>query len=574
MRKMNRKNKNSKKYSFLQILRYALILVIFVLIIRQWQTSATRVTKHPRFAYETTQLLGAGQENYDVKQYQIFLSVQLDSFYFNGNLQGITQIKFSALDKNLSEIFLNLSSEMRVDSIPQALKYGQENNLLHIWLKNSVPPNTDAEVRIYYHGWPKIYHQWIQGWKLKTVLQNGEKTPVINTVNPPYGAQTWFPCKDDPADKADSVSVIVNVPDSLLAVSNGRLEKKISTTGNRISYFWKESYPISTYLITVNIGEFIRYSRTYHAKNGYFFPIEIYCFPSDTSAVDLVFRQLNQMFDFFTTHLGDYPFRKERYAMIKAFFAGGMENQTISSVDKIDPSREKLFAHELAHQWLGDMVTPKTFHDSWINEGLATYFTGLYLKYFYGETAFRHFMNVNKYLDSGKMRTETITNPDSVYNYNRVYKRSSWFFYMLHQYLGDSVFYQSVRFCLNQFAYSTIDMKDLQQVFEKISGKDLSRFFREWILSDDVPTLDCRVELQEKSLGTNIYAVKIKQLQDSDFPFLLPLEMKFGSVAKDSIVKFELFKKNQSFEIHLPFLADQFVLDPSQKILMNSEVRF
>jgi len=564
-----------RKYKYRYLIIYLLILAVFVFILRVWHYASARYATSYKYEYENIVKPQTDQWNYDVKHYDIYLKVYIDTTLTSGKLSGRVKILFSALTENLNTISLNLSSNMTVDSIPEAEQYTHIKNQIQLTIRKTLTKNDTGSVTIYYHGWPKQYHKWILGWKLAIHTNNkGKASPWITTVNPPFGAQTWFPCKDTPSDKVDSVNISVDVPDSLIVVSNGRLIKSHPTTDGRKIFFWKEKYPIATYLIAVNIGQFLKFERTYLSKNGFSINLQIYSFEPDSSMIDLIFKQLENMFNFFNNLLGPYPFRDEKYAMVPFSTDGGMENQTVSSVDQIDPSRENLYVHELVHQWLGNMITNETFHDSWINEGLATYFTGLYIKYNKGESAFRYYMNSHRYLRQGKMKVQFITHPDSVYHRGRVYDRSNWFFHMLHQFIGDEKFYQGIRYCLKKYAFGTVNENKLRKVFEEVSQLDLKRFFNQWIEKGDVPILKCKVEAQYPSEIPPKYIVYVKQITHGKEPYFLPVDFQFKSFSRDTIITLNVDQFENKFEVNLPFFADKIYVDPLQKLLVSTELIF
>ncbi len=571
-----RKNKSSRKnYFYYRLIAYPFLIFIFIFATYQLQNYSTKIHRNKDYQFLSVSLPEKAGNRYDVTFYDIALEVEIDSSLQSGVLNGRAKIRFRSTVNGLKDIRLNFTNRLSVDSIPDAESFHHKNSILKIKLGYPLQKNEFGEVEIFYHGWPSPYHEWIQGWRLHVhTSDDSSRSPWLCTMNPPFGAQTWFPCKDDPADKADSARFRVTVPENLTVVCNGKLVNIRNEKDGHRTFIWKETYPISVYLMAVNFGEFSLFTRQYIPPAGRSFPVQIYCFPEDSFSVDLVFTQLMNMLDYFIGVLGPYPFDREKYAMVVFPVRGGMENQTVSSVHQITPRRENLYAHELIHQWIGDMVTHSSFHDSWIQEGLATYFTGLYLKHYYGESAFHNFMKTHLYLKKGKIRVEKILIPDSVYHYGRVYGKGSWFFYMLHQIIGDDAFFEGIRHCLQTYAYRNISSDELREIFEQESNRDLSYFFTQWTKQPYTPILKCKVELQNTTQSYNQYSIEIKQIQKGTHPYILPIEMKFSSSRRDTVLVFEIHKKKQKFITYLPFQANSIELDPDQKLLIASELEF
>ncbi len=561
------------KTAYHRILIFPLVIALFILIIYQMQKNVERAALNTEYQYSVIQPNLEKEKNYDVLYYKIRLNVEVDSSLQKGLLQGAVQILFKIEEFGTDKILLNLSGILQVDSVKGASSFRHEKNHLKIHLPGKLETGKIHSVTVYYHGWPRTYHKWIYGWKLAVHSgEDGKNSPWINTINPPYGAETWFPCKDDPADKADSVRIEVEIPDTLLAVCNGVKVKEQKKPDNRKLVIWKESYPISPYLIAVNIGKFSVFRRMYYPRNGQPFPVYIYSWPEDSANIPLIYSNLFDMLNYYTRVLGAYPFEKEKYAMVIHSGSGGMENQTISSVDQFSPYKKELYAHELVHQWLGDKITNRSFHESAINEGLATFFTGLYLRASQGESAFTDFLKKNTYLKPGSIWVEKDYIPDSVYHPGRVYKKGAWFFYMLYNILGEKTFLQTIQSCLNKCEYGNVSFEDLEKEFQKFTQLNLNRFFHQWIYCSSIPHILGKVVVNQNGDRGYNYFLEIRQKQKGE-AFVLPLQISFKNTHRDTLLAFEIFKKKHHFEFSLPFKAQEMVIDPQQKLLITWEVK-
>jgi aminopeptidase N len=171
---------------------------------------------------------------------------------------------------------------------------------------------------------------------------------MIWTLSQPFGARAWWPCKDVPSDKADSVDIKVTVPDSLIVASNGTLVRK-ETKENLTTYEWRERYPIVTYLVSLAIHPFtVYYDQYLYNHESEPMPIHFYLFEENYERLITLNAKTKNMIGHFAGLFGEYPFVKEKYGHADFLGGGAMEHQTCSSFSFWD---EWVVAHELAHQW-------------------------------------------------------------------------------------------------------------------------------------------------------------------------------------------------------------------------------
>ncbi len=432
------------------------------------------------------------QTDYDVTAYRLFYRFQFDDIR-NPTLRASVAIDFLSRVPGLKRVVLDFNSSLKVDSVGgDAYRFRLKDRKLFLDLRKRLDEKETGSVVVYIRGWPKRYHPWIVGMGYEVVMPAPDfhEVPWVYTLNPPYGAQTWFPCKDDPRDKADSVIVTAVVPDTLQVVSNGVLVEMKSLPPRRLRYTWKTTYPIATYLIALNVGQFRTYTFSYSDSLIHDLPIQFYVFPEDTPYVEDIRKQIFRMMHFFNRYLIPYPFAREKYAMIRYNSSGGMENQTITGIRLLRPHRERLYAHELAHQWTGNLVTNASFHESYLNEGLATYLTALYWRHQYGDSAFAAYLNRLRASAHGKLFVQNTVIPDSVYFMNAVYYKGALLFHAIHQVIGEERFAAFLRRLLQELAFDAVSTRQLQSLLSRLYPYDWEAFFQQWVYSPGLPAND------------------------------------------------------------------------------------
>ncbi|NIT57927.1 MAG: aminopeptidase, partial [Aliifodinibius sp.] len=273
----------------------------------------------------------------------------------------------------------------------------------------------------------------------------------------------WFPCYDFPNDRMTS-EMIVTVPKWQMAISNGELLAVTENdASNTITYHWKESVPHVTYLLSLVVGEFLEARDEWTGgsprRNGV--PVTYYVEPQDSHKVARSFHKTVEMMDFFSHKTGiDYPYEKYAQTTIRDFMWGGMENISATTLTRntlhdqrahLDYTSDGLVAHELAHQWWGDLLTCNNWNHIWLNESFATYFDALYVDHDMGNDEFIMEMqqNRNRYLkeDSTKYRRPIVYNlyEDASQMFDRhTYQKGSWVLHMIRYILGDELWWKAI----------------------------------------------------------------------------------------------------------------------------------
>jgi aminopeptidase N len=329
----------------------------------------------------------------------------------------------------------------------------------------------------------------------------------------------WFPCYDFPNDKSTS-EVIGTVNSKYSFLSNGKLlsVKENKQQGTK-TYHWRENKPHSSYLIMIAAGEFA-ILRDSAGK----LPLEYYVYPDDTTNARESFKVTPSMIEFFNKATG-FPYPWEKYAqIILQDHFGGMENTSATTLSdtwavpdaraRLDNSPSSLIAHELAHQWWGDVVTCKDFRHMWLNESFASYYDPLYFEFTLGRDEFDYTMYENQRagirVDTTRGR-KPIVSIDS-YGEN-IYPRGSSVLHMLRFILGDDLYHRAIRHYITKHQFQPVETNDLKVAIEEETGQNLQWFFDEWVYRAGHPIFDVSYRWDE---STKQVALSVKQTQVTD----------------------------------------------------------
>lgn len=532
------------------------IIILFVTGIIEQSTAQNEqpyIYKHSKNTSQfNSNIVSKEFEKYDVNKYRLNLAIDPDLRYINSDVK----IVFTASENNLSDILLNFKG-MQIDSIlymNTKLNFNRQQNELSIALNNPLQFGEKDSIAIFYQGIP------LKGMYFRNSKYNRR---VAYTHNEPFDAQYWFPCKDDPSDKA-LLDVFVTVPNNLTVVSNGSLMETNIIGQGHLQYFWKELYPISTYLISIIAAELNIISNSF-SWNALQMPVEYYIYPEDQSRGESAIAVTIEMLDFFSNLIGEYPFFQEKYGMVEVPFseAAAMENQTITTMDEPIIDNESVIAHELAHQWWGDAVTPTTFSDIWLNEGFATFFDALFVEYKFGDQEFQNRMISSKSQTSNDGSVDyAIYNPPMQYLFgSAVYHKGAWVLYMLRNKVGKSNFERIIRNYFNMYIYKNVTTSDFIDICENVSGHSLYKFFDQWVFTSGIPNLFASWTQQ-----SGIVDIQFQQLQNETV-YEFDIDLRLISADKDTTFTVSISDKYTDLVIPYSVPISQLIIDPDNKIL-------
>ena len=553
---------------------FFLVLVIFPLLVsgqenrRQFQKMERSRFLRMEDLFRSKVLQGA-ESGFDVTYYRLNLRIDPSDEIISGDVT--TQAISTASD--LKEIVLDFYENMEIDSIlseGKHLTYSRANNQLILNLAEPYEIGETFTVTVYYRGRPGN-----KGGFHSFTFEEHVGVPIISTLSEPFGSPTWWPCKDDPDDKADSVDIIITVPSTLVVASNGLLVSETDNGDGTRTFFWKERYPISTYLVSLAISNYEMFSDYYHYSDSDSMEVQFFVFPEDLENAIKDFSVTVPMIEYFSSVFGQYPFIQEKYGMAEFPWWGAMEHQTCTSYGSAlirgDHKYDWINAHELAHQWFGDLITMKRWSHIWLNEGFASYAEALWEEEQNGRKA---------YLDYVKSMDTKGWFPTSVFVYDStkikslfsgtVYDKGAWVLHMLRYVMGDSAFFQVLKEYGDIYAYGTATTEDFRRLCESYYGHELDWFFKQWVYEPFRPSY--RYSWKESIDGNqHTVTVVLSQVQTGVGLFKMPLDIVLKTASGDSTFVVWDSLKSQTFEFILNEDVFNVEIDPEGWVLKNLE---
>ena len=368
------------------------------------------------------------------------------------------------------------------------------------------------------------------------------------TLSQPYSAYEWWPCKQSLRDKLDSVEVLITVPSTCKAGSNGILKQVVENLpGGKTRFEWKHRHPIDYYLVSATVGKYVDYRTYAHPAGQDSILIQNYIYDNPQTLINFKndIDETASFIELFSNLFGPYPFRDEKYGHCMAPFGGGMEHQTMTTQGLFNPT---LTAHELAHQWFGDHVTCGSWADIWVNEGFATYSEYLMLENLYPSQAFAE-MNGNHTASmqqtGGAIWVADSLNSTRIFSSRLSYSKGAAFIHTLRYLVNnDSLFFSALRLYQNRFADSTALGTDLKAALEEVSGVNLDEAFEQWYFGEGYPSYSLRWNTGNGDLylrlSQNASAPSVTPL------FTTPVEIRFARTGlSDTLIRIPVTSANE-----------------------------
>jgi aminopeptidase N len=467
--------------------------------------------------------------------------------------------------------------------ISEPLSYTYDGQQINIDLGRTFTPNQQYTVTIEYTAKPST-----TGGSSAITSNQGlffinprgeepEKPTQVWTQGETEWNSRWFPTIDKPNERCTQ-EMLITVPSRFTTLSNGLLVQSANNADGTRTDYWRLDEPHAPYLFMLAVGEFAVVKDIWKNKE-----IAYYVEPDYAASARNIFAHTPEMLDFFSSKLGvDFPWPKYAQIVVRDYVSGAMENTTASIFGEfvqkhkrelIDNHNDKIVAHELIHQWFGNLVTCESWANLALNEGFANYSEYLWLEHKYGkdEADFHLFQEWQGYLQTSPGKLHPLIffgyedNEDMFDAHS--YNKGGSILHMLRNYLGDEAFFAALTLYLNQNAFKSVEAHQLRLAFEEVSGEDLNWFFNQWFFSPGHPELNITYGFDPE---TKEAVVNVEQTQNSDrYPaiFELPATVAVYAGGTVQIYPVRLNKRIQELRFKSEQKPDLIIFDSERTLL-------
>lgn len=472
------------------------------------------------------------------------------------NIIGSNTITYKVVKPNKT-LQIELQKPLIIDSIIQNnknLTYQKTGFSHFINLRDNQEKNSLKKIKIYYHGQPKEAKN--APWDGGIVWSKDKKgNDFIATANQYIGSSIWWPCKDHPADEANSMEIKLTSPKNLINVSNGKNILIKKNKDNTVSYTWKVTNPINNYSISLNIANYAHFSEIYKGLKGNL-DCNYYVLPKNLNKAKQHFKDVPKMLEAFEYWFGPYPFYEDGYKLIETPYLG-MEHQSgIAYGNKYlkgylgrpmgssnwGNKFDFIIIHESGHEWFANSITCNDIADLWIHEAFTSYSEALYLEFHYGKKAADEYVQGLKDL---VQNDKPITGYYNVHDEgsNDMYTKGSLMLHTLRQIVNDDIRWRNILKGLNQeFYHQTVSGKQIKKYISDHTLIDLSEFFNQYLTTTKIPTLVLKTE------HNKVYYKWENVIANFKMPVKIYLNDKVEWIFPNDQIWKELNKKNENIK--------------------------
>jgi aminopeptidase N len=444
---------------------------------------------------------------WDVMHYDIVVNPIFDS----KTIAGGVAIKFKVL-KPGTRMQIDLQQPLEVSQVlygDKELSHTRDGNVFYINLPTAPAAGTVQTIKIAYKGKPReaVNPPWDGGWIWK---KDAKGRPWMSVACQGLGASVWYPCKDYQGDEPDEgASLTMFVPDTLVAVGNGRMVEKEARV-NQTKYRWEVKNPINNYNIVPYIGKYVTWHETFKGEKGNL-DCDYWVLDYELEKAKEQFKQVPEMLSCFENWFGPYPFYKDGFKLVQSPHLG-MEHQSAVAYGNEFKNGYRgtdlsgsgwglkwdfIIIHESGHEWFANNITTNDIADMWVHEGFTNYSETIFTQCKFGIEA------GNDYVIGTRKNIQNDRNIIGTFGVNRggsgdmYYKGGNLLHTIRHAIDDDALFKKILRGLNSTFYHKTIDSKDVEAYISKESGKDFSKVFDQYLRTTQIPQLEFKISSGE-----------------------------------------------------------------------------
>ena len=515
----------------------------------------------------------APSRDYHLQNVRVSLHFDLDQRKLIGEVthtlsalrDGVTHLDFDCAELTIS------SARVNGKNAPFDLR----DDKLRVQLAQPAKSGEKFEVELKYEGKPTSGLYFILPDK-----DDPGRAREIWTQGEAEDTHHYIPIYDYPNDRTTS-EMILTVPADWLTVSNGKLLSVQEAPNGQKTWTWRQSLPVSTYLISFVAGEYKEKKDTW--RN---IPITYNVPRGMEDTIDPTFSHTKEMLSFFSDRFGvAYPWDQYAQTAVHDFVASGMENVSATTLAARDilhaefllerpEAVDSLISHEMTHQWFGDLVTCKDWTNTWLNEGFATFGATLWEEHYYGVDAasYRYWREQNSWMQSKDLYPVPIVTReinDSVEYVGNVYDKAGWVIHMLREQMGDEAFFRALKHYLEANRLQNVVSADLAKAIEESSGSNFDQFFDQWIYGAGAPRFSVRSNYDEADKKVSISVKQTQKVEQHVGLFHVPVEISITTSSGEKVFPIEVSKADETFFFPVDGPPLMVLFDKGDKILKS-----
>ena len=515
----------------------------------------------------------APSRDYHLQNVRVSLHFDLDQRKVIGDVthtlstlrDGVTHLDFDCAELTVSSARVNGKNAT----------FDLANDKLRVQLAQPAKSGEKFEVELKYEGKPTSGLFFILPDK-----DDPSRAREIWTQGEAEDTHHYIPIYDYPNDRTTS-EMILTVPGDWLTVSNGKLLGVQDAPSGQKTWTWRQSLPVSTYLISFVAGEYKEKKDTW--RN---IPITYNVPRGMEDTIDPTFSHTKEMLTFFSDRFGvPYPWEQYAQTAVDDFVASGMENVSATTLAARDilhsefasekpEAVDGLISHEMTHQWFGDLVTCKDWTNTWLNEGFATFGATLWEEHYYGVDAssFRYWREQNSWMQSRELYPIPIVTReinDSVEYVGNVYDKAGWVIHMLREEMGDEAFFRALKHYLETNRLQNVVSADLAKAIEESSSRNVDQFFDQWIYGAGAPRFTVRSTYDGAGKKVSISVKQTQKVEEHVGLFRVPIEVSITTSSGEKVFPIEVSKADETFSFPVDGPPLMVLFDKGDKILKS-----
>ena len=460
-------------------------------------------------------LRGSLNENrtwWDVLHYSIAVTPDFDK----RTIKGKVDMQFKVLRPG-KRMQIDLQEPMLLTKAylgDTKLNYTRDGNVYYLDIPVNLVKGTTQKLALAYEGNPKVAKRapWDGGW----IFQKDAKgRPWMTVACQGLGASVWYPCKDHQSDEPDNgASMLITVPDTLVAVANGRLINSKSFSSGTLTWRWEVKNPINNYNLVPYIGKYVNFTDTLMGEKGKL-DLSYWVMDYNLDKAKEQFKQAKTMLRAFEYWMGPYPFYEDGYKLVESSHLGMEHQSAVAYGNKYQNGYlgrdlsgsgwglkwDFIIIHESGHEWFANSITSKDLADMWIHEGFTNYSETLFTDYVYGRQAGNEYNYGSR---RGIQNDKPIIGP---YGVNKegsgdMYPKSGNMLHSIrHAMNDDEKFREMLRFMGKKFYHQTVTTEDIQQVVSQFFGSNVNKIFDQYLRTTQVPVLEYAISADKTKLS-------------------------------------------------------------------------